>query len=190
MQSGAATSGPASTQTAVLSLLGARSSGPSSGNWSASPAGISPYVSRRLLELLTTLARHQTRLASEAVSMGVPGSDSFVGELAARQDRKGKGKAREAGNAREQQQRGLEVVLDLLGKGMCRRSNAHLEQALHLLDVLLQSAKVGGPTHTHARTHNAHTPMQTGLSLLLCVAQVGTCYQLLDVLYVAQQHSW
>ena len=45
-------------------------------------------------------------------------------------------------------QHGLEVVLELLGRGMCRRSNAHLEQALHLVDMLLQSAKVGPEYHT------------------------------------------
>lgn len=96
-------------------------------------------MSRRLLELFCTLARHHLRLASEAVCLEVPLQQSVT---SAPVDRKGKGKAREPEKASVGKEHGLEVVLQLLGTGLCRRSNAHLEQALHLLDVLLQSSKV------------------------------------------------
>ena len=36
----------------------------------------------------------------------------------------------------------LEIVLRLLGQDSCRRVTAHLEQALHLLDLLLSHMKV------------------------------------------------
>lgn len=133
VQANAGPSGLTPAQMPALPLFGAAAA--STNGVRALP----PYISRRLLELFTTLARHQVRLASEAVCMEVPDSATFLTELAAKQDRKGKGKAREAVATH---QRGLEVVLELLSKGICRRSNTHLEQALHLLDVLLQSAKV------------------------------------------------
>ncbi|KAK9785185.1 hypothetical protein WJX73_010540, partial [Symbiochloris irregularis] len=101
---------------------------------------LSAYMSRRLLELFCTLARHHLRLASEAVCLQVPQKQSVP---SAPVDRKGKSKAREpVETGSVGKEHGLEVVLQLLGTGLCRRSNAHLEQALHLLDVLLQSSKL------------------------------------------------
>lgn len=55
---------------ALLALFSSRTSGRS--------GMLPPHLSRRILELLTTLARHQQRLASEAVCLDVPDSDDFV----------------------------------------------------------------------------------------------------------------
>lgn len=110
-------------------------------------------MSRRLLELFCTLARHQLRLASEAVCLEMPQQQQQQQSVpAAPADRKGKGKARAVEPVETQsvgKEHGLEVVLQLLGAGLCRRSSAHLEQALHLLDVLLQSSKVSSCTWAH-----------------------------------------
>lgn len=84
-------------------------------------------------------------------------------ELAARQDRKGKGRAQETSHV--SLQHGLEVVLELLGSRVCRRSNMHLEQALHLVDVLLQGAKVC----------SAFSPLHSQSSCILLLGDEQQC---------------
>lgn len=54
------------------------------------------------------------------------------------QDKKGKGKAVEKPHIPEH--RAVEVLLTLLGLPLFRRSNAHLEQALQLLDTTFHAA--------------------------------------------------
>lgn len=52
------------------------------------------------------------------------------------QDKKGKGKAAE----QMPEAKAMEVLLTLLGLPLFRRSNAHLEQALQLLDTTFHAA--------------------------------------------------
>ena len=55
------------------------------------------------------------------------------------QDKKGKGKAVEVRQIPEA--KAVEVLLSLLGLPLFRRSNAHLEQALQLLDTTFHAAR-------------------------------------------------
>ena len=58
------------------------------------------------------------------------------------QDPKGKGKWR--GDAEADGILALDVPLELLGKPICKRSSAHLEAALHVIEVLLPSPSLQG----------------------------------------------
>ncbi len=60
-------------------------------------------------------------------------------ENATMQDKKGKRRAIEATELGPDE-RAMEVLLELLGKSLCRRSSTHLEQVLQLLVVVLQAA--------------------------------------------------
>lgn len=53
------------------------------------------------------------------------------------QDKKGKGRHTDWAAEVEQEQRALEVLIGMTAKTLCRRSNAHLEQALLLVEVTL-----------------------------------------------------
>lgn len=51
------------------------------------------------------------------------------------QDPKGKGKYRDMTNAEAPGILALDVPLELLGKPICKRSSAHMEAALHVIEV-------------------------------------------------------
>lgn len=51
------------------------------------------------------------------------------------QDKKGKGKAIEEQDVARDSKVGLDVLLELLGKTLCKRSAAHLEAALSTIEV-------------------------------------------------------
>lgn len=51
------------------------------------------------------------------------------------QDKKGKGKAVEEGDVAKDSKVGLDVLLELLSKTLCKRSTAHLEAALNTIEV-------------------------------------------------------
>ncbi|KAK9833876.1 hypothetical protein WJX74_008569 [Apatococcus lobatus] len=97
---------------------------------------VSPPMSRRTLELLVYLARHQPRLAREIPFQLVPGPPTE--QIPVVEDKKGKGKAAEKPHIPEA--KAMEVLLTLLGLPLFRRSNAHLEQALQLLDTTFHAA--------------------------------------------------
>ncbi|KAK9830284.1 hypothetical protein WJX72_010812 [[Myrmecia] bisecta] len=110
---------------------------------SREPQGVPPVVARRLLDMLTYLARHQSRVARDLVHIHVPKPQAQAKAIAAIQDPKGKGKAvaEQPREAAASEERAIEVVLELLGRTLCRRSNSHLETALHLLEVVLRTAR-------------------------------------------------
>ncbi|KAK9861005.1 hypothetical protein WJX84_000178 [Apatococcus fuscideae] len=97
---------------------------------------VPPPVSRRTLELLVYLARHQPRLAREITFLLVPPPQM---QSSPTEDKKGKGKAVEVRQIPEA--KAVEVLLSLLGLPLFRRSNAHLEQALQLLDTTFHAAR-------------------------------------------------
>lgn len=55
-----------------------------------------------------------------------------------------KGKAKWRGNAESDGILALDVPLELLGKPICKRSSAHLESALHLIEVTPLGFRVQG----------------------------------------------
>ncbi len=66
-------------------------------------------------------------------------SFSYLWDLSAvmvmAQDKKGKGKAPAEACVDADSKPGLDVLLELLGKSLCKRSSAHLEAALNCLEV-------------------------------------------------------
>ncbi|CAL8470976.1 g10518 [Coccomyxa elongata] len=130
---------------------------------------VPPAMTRRVLELLAHLAKHTVRAAPELISLrirpaevqaalligmqdkkrkgkapaeGGVDADSKPG-LESRVDKKGKGKApAEAGAGVDADSKpGLDVLLQLLGKTLCKRSSAHLEAALSCIEVTLSVTK-------------------------------------------------
>lgn len=107
------------------------SSSASHNRWQGTP----PTVTRRILDLLSYLARHQNSKVAEGfleLHIALPNdSNKIQGELSA-----GKLPAVE-----ERKTFGaLEVLLKMLGQPLCQRSVSTLEQNLHLLEVVMQCA--------------------------------------------------
>lgn len=94
---------------------------------SAADSAVPPAISRRLLEMLIYLAKHQPKVARDIVHTMVPSPASLARAAAAAADKKGKGKAVEM-PPEEPDEKALEVLLETLGKPLCRRSGHHLEQ--------------------------------------------------------------
>ena len=82
--------------------------------------------------------------------------DGPVWEL---QDPKGKGKCRD--DVRAPGTLALDVPLELLGKPICKRSSAHLEASLHVIEVSLGRLR---------RTHMHHLLPVIAQVRLLCAA--------------------
>lgn len=121
------------------------SSSASPNRWQGTP----PTVTRRILDLLSYLARHQnSKVAEGFLELQVALSDESIkpqGQMAA-------GKL----PAVEQKKTcgALEVLLKMLGQPLCQRSVSTLEQNLHLLEVVMQCAttKVASPEQPAAST--------------------------------------
>ena len=89
-----------------------------------------PSITRRVLDLLAYLARHQSSKVAEMLL------DIRVITSPAMQEQYGKLPVQHAST----QPRGLEILLEMLGQPLCLRSVSTLEQDLQLLEVVLQSA--------------------------------------------------
>eukprot|EP00884_Botryococcus_braunii_P008498 jgi/Botrbrau1/1764/Bobra.0217s0019.1 len=115
---------------------------PVSGLGPGSPTGdveLPPPVSRKVLEVITFLARHQPKVARELAVLDVPSPRAQSYQIALMQDKKGKRRAIEAHDFGPEQG-AMEVLLELLGKSLCRRSSSHQEQVLQLMVLVLQAA--------------------------------------------------
>ncbi|KAK9821448.1 hypothetical protein WJX81_000342 [Elliptochloris bilobata] len=128
------------TFAAPLALFTPPPAGAAASSERGSALEVPPMVSRRVLDLATYLARHQGPVGRELVLLRVPTAAQQAHALAAAQDKKGKGRVEEAAGAPGAQgERALELLLELLGGTLCRRSSSHMEQVLHLLETVLSS---------------------------------------------------
>ncbi|BDA45426.1 probable E3 ubiquitin-protein ligase HUWE1 [Coccomyxa sp. Obi] len=102
---------------------------------------VPPAMTRRVLELLAHLGKHTVRAAPEIISLRIRPAEVQAAILLGMQDKKGKGKAPAEGGVDADSKPGLDVLLELLGKTLCKRSSAHLEAALSCLEVTLSVTK-------------------------------------------------
>eukprot|EP00271_Cylindrocystis_brebissonii_P000524 TRINITY_DN1063_c0_g2_i1.p1 TRINITY_DN1063_c0_g2~~TRINITY_DN1063_c0_g2_i1.p1 ORF type:complete len:4539 (-),score=961.90 TRINITY_DN1063_c0_g2_i1:519-13235(-) len=123
-------------------------------------AGVPPLVSRRVLEILTYLARHHGQVAQLLVfleptdaSLSLPAPPTSSGPLSPASKAKDKGKAKVSDVAVNGEASGLLnkenantqkghvpliLLLKLLDKPLYYRSSAHLEQAMSLMEVVVK----------------------------------------------------
>ncbi|KAL3688671.1 hypothetical protein R1sor_014980 [Riccia sorocarpa] len=123
--------------------------------------GVPPLVSRRVLEILTYLARSHSLVASlllylEPLSPSASASETSPAKLPDAKKEKGKGKMIDGSGPPEepvQKPRGeipLILLLKLLNQPLYSRSSAHLEQVMGLLEVVTSNA--GAKAELRART--------------------------------------
>ena len=107
-----------------------------SGSESRVSTGSPPLLSKRLLELLSYLAKHSEAVAQNLIQMKRPKDVGPSPWLESKVDRKGKGKMTEEGEAKEEV--ALALLLRLLNYPLYSRSSRHLEQLLGLVDLILK----------------------------------------------------
>ncbi|CAI9116114.1 OLC1v1017183C2 [Oldenlandia corymbosa var. corymbosa] len=115
--------------------------------------GVPPLVSRRVLETLTYLARHHPFVAKILLDFSLP---QAVLPESATSDSKGKAIMATEDELHEphqqEQQASLALLLSLLKQPLYLRSIAHLEQLLHLLDVIIDNAESKANSSDDARS--------------------------------------
>jgi hypothetical protein len=131
--------------TGLAAALGMLTPAPleSGGNYDAAAAALShggkpAIVTRRVLDMLTYLARSSVPVARQLLHLRVP----LMGAPLSPPDDKGKAPLQRVGTAApkagdQQQPRALNVLLAMLSSPLCQRSVSLLEQLLLLLEVVL-----------------------------------------------------
>jgi len=136
-------------------------------------SGVPPLVSRRVLEVVTYLARHHPRVAPLLASLPVPSTVAADSALslspAPAPDRKGKGKMQETDATSEirtpssdrnsvevsghhaAEDTALQLLLQLLTVPRFAHSSGHLEQALALIELVLR-AVIASTERAHKET--------------------------------------
>ncbi|KAL2630710.1 hypothetical protein R1flu_015396 [Riccia fluitans] len=123
--------------------------------------GVPPLVSRRVLEILTYLARSHSLVASlllylEPLSTSAATSETSPAKLHDTKKEKGKAKLIDGSGPPEEHEQKLKgeipliLLLKLLNQPLYSRSSAHLEQVMGLLEVVTSNA--GAKAELRART--------------------------------------
>lgn len=99
--------------------------------------GVPPLVSRRVLETLTYLARNHPNVAKVLLELRLPQQTHNTDKLRGKALMVAENKNTEA---QEEEFYPVALLLGLLNQPLYLRSNAHLEQLLSLLDVIIDNA--------------------------------------------------
>jgi hypothetical protein len=125
---------PAADAAAASVAAGASAAEPQQG-LSSSPQGKPAVVSRRVLDMLSYLSRHSTRVSRKMLSLRVPDPNQ---QALIEADAKGKGKmVVDEAAAAALSPRAVEVLLAMLSAPLCQRSVGLLEQLMVLMEVVL-----------------------------------------------------
>lgn len=114
--------------------------------------GTPPVVTRRILDLLSYLARHQNSKVAEVFldfEVSLP-RDSFASSGPMETGKFPASDSKVVCSA-------LEVLLQMLGQPLCQRSVSALEQNLHLLEVVMQCATTKVASSERATTRKSQT---------------------------------